>query len=97
MTDSIRPIFWQQGIFLQPQYFQWQDLHNQYRFHPFQNYLHPYFWGLGGLRIQEESLKNKMLEILEMQILFRDGTWVVFPGTGTVQPRSFKERLDRNG
>ncbi|MFA6412758.1 MAG: type VI secretion system baseplate subunit TssK [Syntrophales bacterium] len=90
MTDPIRPVFWYQGLFLQPQHFQWQDLHDQYRLYPLQNYLQPYFWGLGQLRIQEESLKNQMFEILEMQILFRDGTWIVFPGTGDVQPRSFK-------
>jgi len=54
MTDPIRPIFWYQGLFLQPQHFQRQDLLAQFRLQPFQTYMHPHFWGFGKLRIQED-------------------------------------------
>jgi len=90
MTEPIKQIFWHQGLFLQPQHFQWQERGNQYRLYPQQTYMQPYFWGFGRLRIQEDSLKNMMFEIRECEALFRDGTWVAFPGNSELPPRSFK-------
>lgn len=90
MNDPIRPIFWYQGLFLQPQHFQWQDLLHQFRLRPFQSYGHPYFWGFAKLRIQEDVLKNETFEIMECEALFQDGSWVVFPGNSTLSSRSFK-------
>jgi len=90
MNDPIRPIFWYQGLFLQPQHFQWQDLLHQFRLRPFQSYGHPYFWGFAKLRIQEDVLKNETFEIMECEALFQDGSWVVFPGNATLSSRSFK-------
>ncbi len=90
MTDPIRPIFWYQGLFLQPQHFQRQDLLAQFRLQPFQTYMHPHFWGFGKLRIQEDVLKNETFEILECEALFPSGAWVVFPGNALLSSRSFK-------
>ncbi len=99
MTDPIKPVFWHQGLFLQPQHFQWQERRNQYRLHPLQTYLQPHFWGFGRLRIEEDSLKNMMFEVKECEAMFRDGTWVSFPGNSKLLSRSFKgvwtEDLDK--
>ena len=91
MTEPVKPIFWYQGLFLQPQHFQQNDLHIQSLFYPLQTFVQPHLWGTCGIRIQESALKNQVLEIVEGSILFRDGTWVSYPGNAMLRARSFKE------
>ena len=50
------PLFWHQGLFLQPQHFQLQDLVAQSRLIPFQHYLQPHFWGVGSMDIEAAAL-----------------------------------------
>ena len=56
-----RPLFWHEGLFLQPQHFQLEDLHFQSLLTPFHRLLQPYFWGIGDLDIQEAALLDKLL------------------------------------
>ena len=90
MTEAMKPIFWHQGLFLQPQHFQQDDLHARSLLFPLLTFVQPYFWGVFGPRIEESALKNQVLEIVEGSMVFRDGTWVSFPGNAMLQPRSFK-------
>jgi len=90
MTEPMKPIFWYQGLFLQPQHFQQNDLQTSSLFFPLQTFIQPYFWGTCRLRIQESALKNQVLEIVDGSVLFRDGTWVSYPGNAMLQARSFK-------
>ena len=55
---QFRPVFWHQGLFLQPQHFQLADLHQQERLLPFQRYLHPHFWGVARMAMQATALPN---------------------------------------
>ncbi|GKT31374.1 type VI secretion system baseplate subunit TssK, partial [Aduncisulcus paluster] len=45
-----KPLFWHQGLFLQPQHFQLSDLHQLHRFRAMRQYGLPYFWGVSGLK-----------------------------------------------
>lgn len=90
MTEPIKPIFWYQGLFLQPQHFQQNDLHTHSLLFPLQTFIQPYFWGASQIRIRESALKNQVVEIAEGSIVFRDGTWVTYPGNALLQSRSFK-------
>jgi len=89
--EQRQPIFWYQGLFLQPQHFQQHDLYFQSLLYPFQVYQQPYFWGVCRMNILESALKNRMFEISMGEFVFPDGTWVVFPDNALIQPRSFKE------
>lgn len=85
------PLFWHQGLFLQPQHFQLQDQAVQSRLIPFQQYLQPHFWGAGSMEIEREALGNGSFSILEGHFLFPDGSYVELPGNGRIEPRHFSE------
>lgn len=86
-----KPLFWHQGLFLQPQHLQLADLQKNALLQPFRKYSKPHFWGVAGLEIQEAGLGNKSFEILNGEIVFQDGTYAVFPGNSVLKPRSFDD------
>ncbi len=86
-----RPLFWHEGLFLQPQHFQLKDLYFQSLLTPFHRFLQPHFWGVGGLEIQEAALGNRTFNLLKGELLFPDMTYVVFPGNSVIEARSFEE------
>ncbi len=90
MTVAMKPLFWHQGLFLQPQHFQQEDLYARSLLFPFQTFIQPYFWGVCEIRILESALKNQVLEITGASLVFRDGAWVTWPGNSMLQSRSFK-------
>ncbi len=86
-----RPLFWHQGVFLQPQHFQWQDLHFQSLLEPFYGLMAPHFWGVEDLDIPRGALENSSFEIQKGRFLFSDMTYVTFPGNASIEPRSFDD------
>ncbi|HEV2333812.1 MAG TPA: type VI secretion system baseplate subunit TssK [Gammaproteobacteria bacterium] len=84
-----RPVFWHQGLFLQPQHFQLADLQQQERLLPFQRYLHPHFWGVARMALQGSALPNGNCEVQSGEFLFPDGSFVSVPGNGVLLARSF--------
>jgi len=51
--ELLRPIFWGQGMFLQPQHFQQQDGYHEARLHRYMHWISPFYWGLKSLLIRE--------------------------------------------
>ncbi len=92
-----RPVFWHQGLFLQPQHFQLEDAHFQSLLTPFYRFLQPHFWGTGGFEIQKAALENRHLDLLKGEFLFPDMTHVVLPGNAIVEPRSFDDAWVEGG
>lgn len=86
-----RPLFWHEGLFLQPQHFQLEDLHFQSMLAPFHKLLQPHFWGIGDLEIQEAALGNRNFNLLGGEFVFPDKTYAVFPGNAVIEARSFDE------
>ncbi|MBT8490049.1 MAG: type VI secretion system baseplate subunit TssK [Deltaproteobacteria bacterium] len=91
MMISKRPLFWHQGLFLQPQHFQYLDLFNQSLLSPVMEYQHPYFWGVVTLDVNEAALANRRFELQKGEFLFQDGTATVFPTNCVIQSRSFDD------
>ena len=85
-----KPLFWHQGLFLEPQHFQHQDQYMKSLLSPLEG-LQPYFWGVNRLEIREDALNNRSLEITAGEFLFPDGTSLIFPGNAIVPPRSFEK------
>ncbi len=85
------PIFWHQGLFLQPQHFQLTEVYHRFCFEPFTRYGFQYLWGVGALQVNEPGFGNKLFEVLQGEFLFPDGAHAVFPGNCILQSRSFDE------
>ncbi len=89
--NSIKPIFWHQGLFLQPQHFQQTDLYHQSLLQPYQRYLKPHFWGVCDLMLQSSSLEHRLCEIETGEFLFQDGTWAQIGHNACIVSRSFEQ------
>jgi len=92
-----RPLFWHQGLFLQPQHFQLKDVHFQSLLTPFHRFLQPHLWGTGGFEIQKVALGNRSFDLLRGEFLFPDTTYVVFPGNALIEARSFDDAWIEGG
>lgn len=92
-----KPLFWHQGLFLQPQHFQLADLHQLHRLKALRQYGQPYFWGVSGLDIREGALERKIIEVTELEVFFDDGHLVAFPGNAHIEPRSFEKAWEDGG
>jgi type VI secretion system protein ImpJ len=100
--DQLRPIFWGQGMFLQPQHFQQQDCYHEARLRGYLHWLYPFCWGVKSLVINEPALRNFMFEIEQCELVTWDGTIVRFqgeslPSNARIGPRAFEQALDPGG
>jgi type VI secretion system protein ImpJ len=87
--DIQRPLFWHQGLFLQPQHFQLLDLSFQSLLTPFHHFIEPHFWGLGEIEIQKAALGRRSFNLLKGNFLFPDGSYTVLPGNALIEARPF--------
>ncbi len=86
-----KPLFWQQGLFLQPQHFQLMEQSFRDLLTPVNQFITPYFWGVINLEIKETRLTNRILELQSGAFIFPDGAYVVLPGNAVMNVRSFDE------
>lgn len=91
------PLFWHQGLFLQPQHFQLFDRYIESLANFATPYLQPHFWGVGAMRIQDASLGNLSLNIVQGAFIFPDGTVATYPGNSLLDSRSFSEGFFEGG
>jgi type VI secretion system protein ImpJ len=100
--ESLRPIFWGQGMFLQPQHFQQQDCYHEARLQHYLQLLHPFCWGVKSFLINETALQNFVFEVEQCELITWDGTIIRFqaeplPSNARTVPRSFAEALTPGG
>lgn len=88
-----KPLFWQQGLFLQPQHFQLMEQSFCELLTPLKQLMIPHFWGVISMIIKEKRLANGILELQNGAFIFPDGTHVVFPGNAVMNVRSFDDSL----
>lgn len=92
-----RPLFWHQGLFLQPQHFQLEDLYFQSLLTPLHKFLQPHFWGVREMDLQMAGLNNFSFNLLSGEFLFQDNTFVNVPGNAIVENRSFQGAWEDGG
>ena len=95
--ESQRPVFWHQGLFLQPQHFQLADKYSESLLIPYQKYLAPHFWGGDDMVIQQTSLGMRTFQLSRGNFLFPDGAHVQIPGNGVIESRPFEENWVAGG
>jgi type VI secretion system protein ImpJ len=100
--DQLRPIFWGQGMFLQPQHFQQQDSYHEARLRGYLHWLYPFCWGVKSLVINEPALRNFRFEIEQCELVTWEGTILRYqgealPSNARLVPRSFEQAIDPGG
>ena len=95
-------IYWRQGLFLSPQHLQQQDLFHEGQRQYFWTLRQPFGWGLRHLAIREDGLQNHDFEVLECELVARDGLLVRVSQRANqrnteLHPRNFKQFLDPTG
>lgn len=84
-----KPIFWHDGLFLQPQHLQYQDAFHFSQYHPLRRIAAPYFWGVVDLRINEGALNHENFEVHSGSFLFPEGGLVSFPENAVLPSRNY--------
>jgi type VI secretion system protein ImpJ len=100
--EPLRPIFWGQGMFLQPQHFQQQDIYHEARLRRSLQLLYPFCWGIHTLAINETALQSFVFEVEQCEWVSREGTILRFqaestPSNARIVPRSFEADLHTDG
>ncbi|WP_027184444.1 type VI secretion system baseplate subunit TssK [Desulfovibrio inopinatus] len=88
--DTLKRVYWHQGLFLQPQHFQITDASWAMHLKSLQKVGFQYFWGICDLDINEADLENKRFEIRSGEFIFKDGSIVSIPDNAVTQARSFE-------
>ena len=84
-----QPLFWHQGLFLQPHHFQQADFYYQTLLTPYHRFIQPFLWGAGSLEIQKSALGNLSFGLAQGEFLFPDQTYLTVPGNALIESRSF--------
>jgi len=92
-----RPLFWHQGVFLQPQHFQLLERSVQALLIPFREHLQPYLWGVRDVEVQKAALGIRSFALGKGTFLFPDGTFAVLPGNALVEGRTFDQAWIEGG
>jgi type VI secretion system protein ImpJ len=86
-----KPVFWHQGLFLQPQHFQLSDQYHLSMLGEVLAFGLPYFRGVTQLDIREEALAAKRFEVSALHVVFANGSMCAYPGNALLGARSFDE------
>jgi type VI secretion system protein ImpJ len=89
--NTQKPLFWNQGILLQPQHFQLLDRNCQELFSPYQKYQQPHFWGVGSMALRKSALGTRTFSLQSGEFMFSDGTFVTVAENGCIDARTFDE------
>jgi type VI secretion system protein ImpJ len=89
-VNTKRPLFWHQGLFLQPQHLQYADAHNAWVSSALDRGIHPNHWGVVDLELNEARLNSGVVEIDRAALLLRDGSLIDVPDNAVVASRDFR-------
>lgn len=85
------PIFWEQGLFLQPQHFQLEQQQRRHVLSEMLGLLHPWFWGVRRFAVNEAALLNGAFELSELEMLLPSGDLIILNDNAVLAPRPFAE------
>lgn len=84
-----QPVFWYQGLFLQPQHFQCADSYHARLSAHLMQVTTPYGWGVFELTINNAAIQNGLLDIHRLGCMTREGHLLAFPDNAVIVPRQF--------
>ncbi len=97
MTMPHGPVFWHQGMFLQPQHFQLAERSADLRFTPYRQWTTPHLWGVCRADVELTASGIRSLSVTAGEFLFPDGTFLKFPGNVVIEPRLLPGTMEATG
>lgn len=82
--NPLQPIFWRQGLFLQPHHFQHNDHLALYRQNRMTSLTMPYAWGVAAMELDEPALVDQSVMFSRLTVLMRDGLLIEYPGNAVI-------------
>ncbi|MGL4550450.1 MAG: type VI secretion system baseplate subunit TssK [Gemmataceae bacterium] len=92
---AIRPVHWEEGMFLGPQHLQAAGRFEANRRHLLARAATRYNWGIVSLELNKDALKNHRIEVLSLRAILRDGTFVDLPNDGPIPAADFRAGLEQ--
>ncbi|MGF1742462.1 type VI secretion system baseplate subunit TssK [Vibrio profundum] len=86
-----QPLYWHQGLLLQPQHFQLESQFHQWQQSQTRTLTQNYAWGLVSLTVNNSALLDKQLVIQKCQALFPDGSLCELGKNAVVASRQFDD------
>ena len=83
-----QPLYWHQGLFLQPQHFQLNDARMEQHLTRNTELTHPYPWGLISLKLNDSALLARQCLLDQLSVRFAGGTLAEYPGNALLESRS---------
>ncbi|WP_162299672.1 type VI secretion system baseplate subunit TssK [Marinospirillum perlucidum] len=80
-----KPIYWHQGLFLQPQHFQHLDAYHQQMQQAIRQATSCLPWGVASYELDHNALSANKVAFRRLRVLLRDGTWFDFPGNAELE------------
>lgn len=90
MSNLKQPLFWHQGLFLQPHHFQYQDAWTARLLARHAELTVPWCWGFGMLQINETALASRQVVVDNLALRWQDGTLTELPGNSRIESRRFE-------
>ncbi len=90
-------VHWHEGMFLRPHHFQASQRHLADLGRRNAKWDVHYNWGLHSIHLDEEALANHRLVIHALEARLRDGTPVVVPQDGTLEPLDVRAAFQETG
>lgn len=89
-----KPLFWHQGLFLQPQHLQLKDMHDSSQFAPYHRHLKPHLTGVVSMSLVDSSMTGHSFEISKGEFWFPDMTYVVIGENALIESRNYKDHFN---
>lgn len=93
---SFPEIHWAEGMFLRPQHLQLFAQQVASRVAQAGRQVQPFYWGLSRLEVAEDQLEAFRFEARALRAVLADGTPLEMPINLRVEPRDFKQQIDRS-
>ena len=87
MGKAIKRVQWHEGMLLEPQHFQQQDLHARTLSLQYLTTACPFFWGVRDLIIDETALIGGLVRLTKLSAVMPDGTYIAVDETDTDYPQ----------
>ena len=88
-------VAWTEGMFLRPHHFQHHDLFLLERMRRHASAIDPFHWGVVQVEVNEEALSAHRVELLRLEAILPDGTFVSYPGAASLPAREFDATAER--